>query len=593
MRIKSRYAIIIFIFISFITYSNILPQSDDNYITEESITEILHQTEGIRISDVNLYSANLAKLKSLQEEMKLTTYQHCYYQYLVAYDQGYKGNYQLAKTQLKDIYNRCENPENKIRSKLLLANLQVISQEYENAINNLDYTITNIGLINNIELKHRVYSIAALIYRLVDQNQLSLKFAELLINDNPTKSYMCDGLVAKYRIQLKLVDYKTIEDKIQQTLKICEKSSNYILSNFLRLEWLNLQLEEAKTTGTKLQILAELKNAEIEINKAKYQNLISIKDSIFARAYWILDDYATAADYAKRSLEGSKGIGSTKQKIVSLQVLVDYYQKTGDPEKAIEYLIEKNKSEKFHYNDKQAKTMAYQTIRHENLAKSHQIDFLNQRNQLLSLENELADKAALVQQLVIFFLIVLVAFFVLWGIRHKKIQKVYKNLSERDHMTLIYNRKGLRDYMDYLMPFSEQNYEQISFAIFDLDLFKNVNDKYGHITGDWVIKNVIQTCKDIGNEKVTLGRLGGEEFAIILRDSSMQELESFCEECRTRINNINTSDSGYDFKISASFGITSSELSGYTYSTILTHADEALYQAKNSGRNKTIKYRPT
>ncbi|MBL4659509.1 MAG: GGDEF domain-containing protein [Alcanivoracaceae bacterium] len=593
MQMKNRLMIlinVIFVFISFLAQSNSMPESASRHFTEKAITEILQETDDIRISNVDLFAANLAQLEILSQKKVLSSYQDCYYQYLLAHDLGYKGKYDLAKQKINDIFKQCDDPNNKIRSKLLLSNLQVISHDYESAINNLDYTITNINSTNEPELKNSVYSRASLVYRLVDQNELSLKFAELLINNNPSESFYCNGLVAKYRILLKIGDYQNIENKIRQTIDVCENSGNYILSSFLKLEWLDIQLSKSTTIQEKTTILNALKLAEIEIIKARYQNLISIKDSMFAKVYWSLQNDEKAFEYAKLSLEESKGIGSTKQEIVSLQILVDYYRKIGEPEQAIKLLIRKNQSEKLHYDDQQAKTMAYLTIRHENLAKSHQINFLNQQNKVLSLENKLADKAALMQQLIILFLIVLVTFFVLWGVKHKKIQQIYKKLSERDHMTLIFNRKGLRDHMDVMLATSEQNDKEVGFAIFDLDLFKSINDRYGHMTGDWVIKNVIKTCQKINNGKVTLGRLGGEEFAIVLHNSSLDELKEYCECCRININNLCTIDSGHDFKISASFGITTTKTSGFVYTTMLTDADEALYIAKNSGRNQTVTY---
>ncbi len=157
-----------------------------------------------------------------------------------------------------------------------------------------------------------------------------------------------------------------------------------------------------------------------------------------------------------------------------------------------------------------------------------------------------------------------------------------------DPMTLIYNRKGLRDHMNYLLPYSEKKNEVIAYAIFDLDHFKNVNDEYGHVTGDWVIENVIKVSKKVKgtNEKITFGRLGGEEFAIIIRDSNLEELQGFCESCRQQIEKLDTAPTKFNFQITASFGLTTSKRSGYVYTNLLTHADTALYQAKDAGRNQ-------
>ncbi len=572
----------------FLFCANVMAVVNEYSASNDIISELLQESDHVRIADVELFNNNLDQLATLQNTHTFTPYQNCYHQYLIAYDHGYKGQYDIAKNMLNDIFESCEDSMNKIRSKLLLSNLQVISYDYGPAISNLDYPISQINEIDDNELKNRVYSKASLVYRLVEQHELSLKFADLLLNNEPSEAYYCNGLVAKYRILMKTEKPESIKEKIWESINICENSNEYILSNFLRLEWLDLQLQNATSNADKNGILDELKAAEQHIEKLKYQNLISIKDSVFAKVYWSLGDLEKAYQYANLSLVGSKDIGNTKQEIVALQVLVDYFRSIDEPEQAIAMLIRKNESERIQYNDQQAKTMAYLTIQHENLAKSHQINILNQKNVVLSLENELAEKAALVQQLIILSLLALVAFFVLWGIKHKKIQQLYKGLSQRDHMTLIYNRKGLRDHIDELLPNAYQNSQEVCLAIFDLDLFKSINDQYGHITGDWVIKNVIKACQNLGNENIELGRLGGEEFAIVYCNANIDKIEEYCEKCRESISTIDTKETGHDFTISASFGVTSSKLSGYSYTKMLTDADEALYLAKNSGRNRTV-----
>ena len=130
-------------------------------------------------------------------------------------------------------------------------------------------------------------------------------------------------------------------------------------------------------------------------------------------------------------------------------------------------------------------------------------------------------------------------------------------MSETDAMTGIYNRNGLKDYIEEILASAKKGDRSIAYAIFDLDYFKKINDLYGHIKGDWVIKNTIKQCQLIQNDKVTFGRIGGEEFAIVMRDSSSNELAEFCEECRKLIANIDSTPTGHDFSVSASFGVTS------------------------------------
>ena len=105
-----------------------------------------------------------------------------------------------------------------------------------------------------------------------------------------------------------------------------------------------------------------------------------------------------------------------------------------------------------------------------------------------------------------------------------------------------------------------------------------------------IICSDIKQCKLVQNDKVTFGRIGGEEFAIIMRDSSSEELSVFCEKCRKLIANIDSTPTGYDFSISASFGVTSTIVSGYVYSDLMTDADKAMYDAKTAGRNMVVNF---
>jgi len=83
-----------------------------------------------------------------------------------------------------------------------------------------------------------------------------------------------------------------------------------------------------------------------------------------------------------------------------------------------------------------------------------------------------------------------------------------------------------------------------------------------------------------------LGRLGGEEFAILLSGCDLSGAKRVAEDCRVRIASIDAQSSGHRFLVTASFGVTSSSLSGYDLAKLLSHADKALYRSKREGRNR-------
>lgn len=587
MIIKYLFIVLIMVYSQLLLSKNSINHSD---LSPQNVDKLLLKAEETRKSNTELFTKLLQNISQLKSQTIFTEKQNCHYDYLLSFSLAYANQYELAQNKLQKIFESCKDFTIQIKSKLLMSNLNVISKNYGKAISDLNFVLEEVNNIDDIKLKHLTYSIASLVYRLVEQPELSIRFTNLLLADNPDDLNKCSGLVNKYRLLLQDGFHEEYTTDIQSTLSLCESNNEFIQSNFLKIDWMNAQLEQKPNKQKVEHLLSQLQFAQKQIKATGYQNLISVMDNLFAKIYWKLGNALLAIKYAHLSLSESQGIKRTKQEVSSYQILIDYYKSINDTEKVIEYLEKQSHSKLLDYNDKQVKLMAYQTVNHENFAKNKQIELLNQQNKVLALEKAVSKKSAQVQKLITLFLIVITSFFIFWGLWQRRNQKKYKELSERDHMTSIFNRNGLRQNTESLLAFSHENGKEVGCALFDLDWFKKINDKYGHATGDWAIKNVIKKCQSLGNNKATFGRLGGEEFAIILSDANKEEMYVFCENCRNAINNLVTKESGHEFKISASFGMTTSAVSGLSYSALLIHADNALYKAKNSGRNNTVIY---
>ncbi len=556
----------------------------------KDVNYYLREANMVKSANSPNFQSNMDRLSELEAEMSES--QLCYYRFLQSYDLGLKGEYVLAKKGLKSGFKKCKSISNRIRYSALLANLFVISNDFELAINRLDYAIEHLNEIDDKELIQSVYSRAALVYRLVNHYELSIKFSELILNSDASDALKCSAKTNVLRILIDTNHNKVTEKEVRDAIAYCEAAEVFIYSNLLRLDWLNAKINHNPQNYLVLKsVLKEILTFQKQIDDTHYVNLISIKDSLFAKIYNKLGNDEEFLKFSNLTLDSSKTLGNTKQKIEVLAMLEKYYRTKGDFELAYTYLAKKNKAQALSFNQEQAKTMAYQTVKHNNLAKTQQIKYLNNQNRLLSLEKTLTEKKSTNQKLVILFLFSLIGFMLLWGFRSRRVQSMYKLLSETDAMTKIYNRKGFKDFAEDLLLQSKKEGKTVALAIFDLDKFKRINDKYGHLKGDWVIKKTIAQCQLVQNDKITIGRIGGEEFAIIMRDSTCDELAQFAEECRVMIENIDSSPTGHDFVITASFGVTSTNISGYVYSKLLSDADHAMYDAKTSGRNMVVNYK--
>jgi diguanylate cyclase (GGDEF)-like protein len=128
--------------------------------------------------------------------------------------------------------------------------------------------------------------------------------------------------------------------------------------------------------------------------------------------------------------------------------------------------------------------------------------------------------------------------------------------------------------------------EYLSVIMMDADLFKQVNDTYGHGVGDTVLVALARTAVAGVRGLDMVGRLGGEEFATILVHTPLADAVACAERIRASIEALVFEGPGGPFGVTASFGVTESSGEDLSFSAVMSRADQALYSAKHSGRNK-------
>lgn len=169
-----------------------------------------------------------------------------------------------------------------------------------------------------------------------------------------------------------------------------------------------------------------------------------------------------------------------------------------------------------------------------------------------------------------------------WRNREKQI----KMISQIDPLTGIFNRRKIGLELA-LCESSEQLY---ALVLLDLDYFKSINDNYGHDTGDMVLISVAQILSSILREQDIVGRFGGEEFIILLKNKSLKQCLDIAERCRKEIEKEHyVIDKKKTIRVTASFGVAVSTV-GLKKEMVIQHADRALYLAKKSGRNQVRHY---
>ena len=172
------------------------------------------------------------------------------------------------------------------------------------------------------------------------------------------------------------------------------------------------------------------------------------------------------------------------------------------------------------------------------------------------------------------------------AIENRKARLELEHRAYSDYLTGLANRRYFIEQAELELSRHQRHGGDISLMMFDIDLFKQINDKYGHNIGDSVLQKVAQVSREILRDIDLIGRIGGEEFAVLLPQTSSSKAFMIAERLRIAISKAEVIfDKGVVSNFTASFGVIDANNSK-NIDEVLIQADLALYKAKESGRNR-------
>ncbi len=174
----------------------------------------------------------------------------------------------------------------------------------------------------------------------------------------------------------------------------------------------------------------------------------------------------------------------------------------------------------------------------------------------------------------------------------RKLMETLRESSLRDPMTGLNNRRFLEEYVEALVANSQRRKTDIAILMLDLDFFKMVNDTYGHDAGDAVIKALARVLRQSVRASDLVIRYGGEEFLIILLDTPPEDADMVAEKIRVAVENLEVQSGSVVLRKTISIGVSDFPKDSDTFWQAVKFADVALYQAKDTGRNRVVRFDP-
>jgi diguanylate cyclase (GGDEF)-like protein len=173
----------------------------------------------------------------------------------------------------------------------------------------------------------------------------------------------------------------------------------------------------------------------------------------------------------------------------------------------------------------------------------------------------------------------------------RKSEESFRQLAITDPLTGIYNRRHFFQMADHEIKRASRNGSSLAVIMFDIDFFKRVNDEYGHACGDLVLQKVASMAGEEFRSNDILARYGGEEFVVLLPDSDLENAGMPAERLRERIEKTPIAGEKGPVFVTTSFGVSACRPESgevHILGRLVREADQALYEAKRSGRNRVV-----
>jgi diguanylate cyclase (GGDEF)-like protein len=438
------------------------------------------------------------------------------------------------------------------------------------------------------ELRQQALVAAGLLYSQLGQYKLAHHYAAMVVSAPETPRHQCFAAYLDFDALLHLNAMPSDDGPVNQAIAQCLGQHEVMMANAIR----GVLAKTWAGRGDSEKALAALQEHLTEISESHYPRMIAESNSFLAELLLRTNDLDAAEARAKVAVSQTADLSNSPPVVSAYRTLYQIAERRRDFSAALAYYKLFATSEKGYLNEVKTRELAYQIVRNENQQKNQQIELLNRQNSLLQLQQQVDQQAAANFRLYMLLFALLAATISYWAYKTKRMQMSVKRMAEVDALTDISNRNHFTIQSEKTLQKCMAAGEPVSLLMFDLDYFKTINDNYGHVTGDWVLKHVAAVCGELCRGIDHLGRIGGEEFAILLHGCDLKAATRLAEDCRVRLSRIDPLPSGYTFPISASFGVSSTSTSGYDLDKLLSHADQMLYRAKREGRNRVRTYVP-
>jgi diguanylate cyclase (GGDEF)-like protein len=546
----------------------------------ETTDELIERALQLRSAAPDRFDAVLAELDTRMPDAD--DRQRRYTRFLHAYKLTFSGDFLGSNRELATLVEPPTPDELRVRAAAMMVNNFAATRQFSEGLAALDSLMPLLDQTAEREPRHQGLLAASIFYNQLGQFEMGLRQAERILAEEASPRSLCMAEALRTEALVGQKSAPAEDSEFVRVVSQCTAAGELAIAGFVGILLARKMHAEQRIEDA----IGVLEAQESSVAGTRYPRLIGESHSLLAQLKYLKGQWDAAGHHAQAAVQFSEGTPYSLPLVVAHRTLYHLAERRGDFVGALDHFRSFAAADKAYLDDVKARELAFQLARHESLQKSQTIELLNRRNEILQLEQQVARRTSQAFGLFAALLALLTASIAFWAFKVKRLQLAFRRLAETDMLTGLSNRSHFTRAAEETLAGCRKSGMRAALVMFDLDSFKSINDRFGHAIGDWVLGKIAAVVREVGVGQTSLGRLGGEEFAMLMTGADASEAAALAERCRRAFAAIDASESGHRFRISASFGIADTETAGYDFQKLMIQADQAMYRAKQDGRDR-------
>lgn len=542
----------------------------------------LAQADAIRTSDHPTFLNMLAGFR--RDTAAMTPGEKGYLHFLDGWEANYEGRYPEAEAILRDVMTHADDDALATRATAMLMNNLTNQGKYAEAYAMATRAADTLPGVTDPVARFVLLANLSQMLTFAGEPELGLKYADMMQQATPAGQSPCQAMVQKV---IALEGARQLTSQSPEMLKsvdTCNADGQPLFANAVVLILVDRLVDEAKLDDA----LAVIRRITPAVESSRYFQHINDLKSVRARIYEKMGNVAEARKAATEVVAMAHPGDVNEALRFAYRVLYAIEKAKGHRALALDYYEQYVVQDQGYLRDANVRNAAYQAASQHFRAEKLETEGLSKENRILRLQQALDAKAVETSRLYIVVMFLVLLSIIFWMVRIKRSQLRFKWLSSCDGLTGIFNHQHFMSESARVLQLLEKRSGDGCLISLDLDHFKQVNDTHGHALGDAVLKHAVAICKGQLRRADLLGRLGGEEFGMLLVDTPRLQGSVVAERIRMALTASPLVVDGLVISFSASLGLASTDSVGYDLPRLCRASDAALYQAKHMGRNRVI-----